>query len=51
LLPGGVTFNPTTGVLSGVPESGTAGTYTITFAATNGVDTEVMQTFTLVVST
>jgi large repetitive protein len=51
LLPGGVTFDPSTGVLSGVPESGTAGSYTITFAATNGVDTTVMQTFTLVVNT
>jgi hypothetical protein len=51
LLPGGVTFNPTTGVLSGVPETGTAGTYMITFTAMNGVDTEVMQTFTLVVNT
>jgi hypothetical protein len=51
VLPGGVTFNPTTDELSGVPDAGTAGTYTITFIAMNGVDTEVMQTFTLTVST
>jgi hypothetical protein len=51
VLPGGVTFNPTTDQLSGVPNAGTAGTYTITFTASNGVDTSVVQTFTLVVST
>src|SRR5581483_10449014 len=31
VLPTGVTFNPSTGVLSGTPASGTSGTYTITF--------------------
>jgi large repetitive protein len=49
-LPAGVTFNDTTGLLSGTPDTGTAGTYTITILATNGVDTEDMQTFTLTVS-
>jgi hypothetical protein len=51
LLPGGVTFNPSTGVLSGVPEAGTANTYSISFTATNGVDSPVTQAFTLVVNT
>jgi len=49
VLPGGVTFNPTTDELSGVPDAGTAGVYTITFTASNGVDTSVVQTFTLVI--
>ena len=49
VLPGGVTFNPTTDELSGVPDAGTAGTYTITFTASNGVDTSVVQTFTLTI--
>jgi hypothetical protein len=49
-LPAGVTFNDTTGVLSGTPATGTAGTYTIQIVAMNGVDTAVMQTFTLTVA-
>jgi hypothetical protein len=48
-LPAGVTFNAATGVLSGTPDAGTEGTYPITIIAMNGVDTEVMQTFTLTV--
>jgi hypothetical protein len=51
VLPSGLTFDSTTGVLSGTANAGTAGTYSITFIAMNGVDTEVMQTFTLTVST
>jgi hypothetical protein len=49
-LPTGVTFNTTTGVLSGTPAAGTANTYTITFTATNGVGTPAAQTFTLTIS-
>ncbi len=49
-LPTGVTFNDTTGLLSGTPDAGTAGTYTITITAMNGVDTDVTQTFTLTVA-
>jgi len=50
-LPTGVTFNTTTGVLSGTPAAGTNGTYPITFTASNGVGTAAMQSFTLTVNT
>jgi hypothetical protein len=36
-LPGGVTFNPVTGVLNGRPADGTANTYLLHFTADNGV--------------
>jgi large repetitive protein len=48
-LPNGVTFNDTTGVLSGTPTLGSDGIYTFTIIAMNGVDPEAMQTFTLTV--
>ncbi len=48
-LPNGVTFNNSTGVLSGTPAAGTAGNYSITFAAQNGVGTGGTQNFTLTV--
>ena len=50
-LPAGVTFvdnHNGTGTLSGVP--GSAGTFNITFSASNGVGTGVVQAFTLTVS-
>jgi len=46
-LPVGISFNPSTGVLSGSAASGTAGLYTITFTATNGVGNPAAQTFML----
>lgn len=49
-LPTGVNFNPTTGVLSGTPASGTGGTYPITFTASNGVSPNAIQNFTLTVN-
>src|SRR6202043_1913103 len=48
-LPGGVTFNSGTGVLSGTPNAGTGGTYTLTFTATSTAGT-ANQTFTLTVN-
>jgi hypothetical protein len=48
-LPDGVTFNQTTGTFSGTPKPGTAGNYSITITASNGVGTSVTQTFTLVI--
>ena len=48
-LPSGVTFNATTGVLSGTPAAGTGGSYTLTFTATNTYGTTT-QTFTLIVN-
>jgi hypothetical protein len=48
-LPAGITFNPSTGVLSGTPAAGTAGTYSITFMASNGVSPNAVQNFSLVV--
>lgn len=46
-LPRGVTFNATTRTFSGTPAAGTAGTYTITFTAKNGINPQATQTFTL----
>jgi YVTN family beta-propeller protein len=48
-LPTGLTFNATTGLLSGVPGLGTGGIYPITFSASNGVGATAVQSFTLVV--
>jgi RHS repeat-associated protein len=48
-LPSGVTFNTGTGVLSGTPASGTGGSYSITFTASNGVNPNATQNFTLTV--
>jgi subtilisin-like proprotein convertase family protein len=45
-LPAGVTFNPATQVLSGTPAFGTAGSYPLTFTATNAFGT-ANQSFTL----
>ena len=49
-LPGGVTFDTATGVLSGTPAAGTGGVYPITFTASNGVPPDAMQSFTLTVN-
>jgi hypothetical protein len=49
-LPGGVTFNSATGVLSGTPAAGTGGTYNVTFRASNGIGTDPAQNFTLTVN-
>lgn len=46
-LPSGVTFDGT--VLSGTPLTGSAGTYPVTFTATNGIGSPATQSFTLVV--
>jgi hypothetical protein len=49
-LPPNVTFNTTTGVLSGTPFAGTAGVYHITLGATNGIPPDAMQSFTLTIN-
>src|SRR5205823_1264588 len=49
-LPSGVTFNASSGVLSGTPAAGTTGTYTLSFTAGNGVGSPATQTFTLTVN-
>lgn len=49
-LPAGVSFNMSTGALSGTPAPGTSGAYSISFTASNGVGTNAVQNFTLVVS-
>jgi hypothetical protein len=46
-LPSGVTFNNSTGALSGTPAAGTAGSYPVTFTALNGVAPNATQNFTL----
>ena len=48
-LPTGVTFNAATGVLSGTPAAGTAGSYPIMFTAHNGIGADAVQNFTLTV--
>jgi hypothetical protein len=48
-LPGGVTFNAATGILSGTPAAGTGGIYPITFGATNSVLPNASQNFTFTV--
>jgi hypothetical protein len=45
-LPHGVTFNTSTGVLSGSPSAGTTGTYNVTITATNSFGS-TSQAFTL----
>jgi hypothetical protein len=50
VLPSGVSFNTTTGVLSGAPAAGTGGTYTLHLTANNGAGTPATQTFTLTVN-
>jgi uncharacterized repeat protein (TIGR03803 family) len=49
-LPGGVSFNPSTGILSGTPVAGSGGKYSVTFMASNGVGVTASQTFTLTVN-
>jgi hypothetical protein len=48
-LPTGLSFNSSTGVLSGTPAAGTGGTYNLTFTATNGVGSPATQNFTLTI--
>jgi hypothetical protein len=49
-LPTGVTFDTTTGVLSGTPAAGTNGTYPLTITASNGISPDATQNFSLTVS-
>jgi Bacterial Ig-like domain (group 3)/Bacterial Ig-like domain (group 1)/Putative Ig domain/Invasin, domain 3/Domain of unknown function (DUF4214) len=49
-LPSGVSFDTDTGILSGTPGVGTAGTYPITFTASNGFGSDAIQSFTLTVT-
>jgi putative cofactor-binding repeat protein len=49
-LPSGVTFDPSTGKLSGTSAAGTVGIYPITFTAHNGIGTDTTQNFTLTVN-
>jgi len=48
-LPNGVSFNTTTGVLSGTPAAGTGGTYPLQIKAGNAAGTSAVQSFTLTV--
>ncbi|HEV3385394.1 MAG TPA: putative Ig domain-containing protein [Gemmata sp.] len=48
-IPKGLTFDRTTGLLSGTPTIGTSGTYTLHFTARNGIGAAVTQTFTLTI--
>jgi hypothetical protein len=49
-LPSGITFNTSTGVLSGSPNAGSGGTYHFTITASNGFGTQASQSFTLTVN-
>jgi hypothetical protein len=48
-LPSGITFDNSTGVLSGTPAAGTNGIYHFTITASNGVSPDATQSFTLTV--
>jgi len=48
-LPTGVTFDTTTGILSGTPAAGTQGTYPLTITASNGISPDATQNFSLTV--
>jgi hypothetical protein len=45
-----VTFNASTGILSGTPAVGSDGTYLLTFTASNGVAPSATQNFNLIVN-
>ena len=49
-LPAGVSFNTTTGVLSGTLGASAGGSYPLTFTATNAAGTSAVQSFTLTVN-
>jgi len=49
-LPAGLTFNASSGLLSGTPTAGTGGTYPITFREHNGIGPDALQSFTLTVN-
>ena len=49
-FPKGVTLDPATGLLGGIPAAGTGGTYHFTFHASNGNGPDVAQDFTLTVN-
>ena len=46
-LPSGLTFNATTGLISGTPAVGSGGNYPITFTAANGVSPNATLSYTL----
>ncbi|MCY2938808.1 MAG: DUF4347 domain-containing protein [Planctomycetota bacterium] len=50
VFPAGVTIAASTGVISGIPASGTAGSYSFTINASNGVGAAATQNFTLTVA-
>jgi hypothetical protein len=49
VLPNGLTFNPTTGLVGGTPADGTEGNYAASFTATNGVPPSPTLNYTLTV--
>ena len=49
VLPSGITFDSSTGMLSGTPSLGTVGIYTLNFTADNGIGTDAAQSFTLTI--
>jgi serine/threonine protein kinase len=46
-LPRGLSFNSSTGTISGMPERGTAGNYPVTITATNGISPDATKDVTL----
>lgn len=46
-LPQGLSFDSSTGAISGTPERGTAGSYPVTLTATNGVSPDATRSLTL----
>ena len=48
-LPSGISFDPVTGILSGTPASGSAGTYPLLVTASNGIPPDASRGLTLTV--
>ena len=49
-LPSGITFDAASGVLGGTPAPGTSGVYPLVFTASNGVNPDAAQNFTLTIN-
>ncbi len=50
MLPSGITFDAATGVLGGTPALGASGVYPLVFTASNGVNPDAGQNFTLTIT-
>jgi uncharacterized protein (TIGR03437 family) len=49
LLPAGLTLAPSTGIISGIPDAGTAGSYSVVITATDSANVPVTGTFSMTI--